>query len=249
MSIISRFGTAVRDRDWGTAVIDVIVVAIGILMALAVDNWNTEREYGAREIQILRRVHEQVHNVEPALSRHYEISRERHDDLVEARRIFYGIKPSRDLSVEECDTLAQSHQLEPGDWRIPAFEELMYSGQLSSLYDSQIRDAGLRFLEYRDIQEPRIAWSGVFRTALPIEFPDLVRVELRATDNPNDTDGLVPGGICDVEGMMANVKFMHAFNENLQYVIQIYRLMGDSLEGLEGLHKLIDKKLNIEHSE
>jgi hypothetical protein len=44
MSINSRIWSAIRARDWGAAVTDIGVVAVGILMALAVDNWHTEQQ-------------------------------------------------------------------------------------------------------------------------------------------------------------------------------------------------------------
>ena len=44
MLITSRFWNAVRTRDWSTAAMDIGVVAVGILMALAVDEWRSDRE-------------------------------------------------------------------------------------------------------------------------------------------------------------------------------------------------------------
>lgn len=53
MSITSRIGKSLRKRDWGASVIDVIVVAIGILMALAFDQYFTERNERETEQQLL----------------------------------------------------------------------------------------------------------------------------------------------------------------------------------------------------
>jgi hypothetical protein len=68
VSIIARFGTALRDRDWGTAVIDIVVVAIGILMALGVDNWRLDRESREKEDAILMRTHHQVAQIETEIA-------------------------------------------------------------------------------------------------------------------------------------------------------------------------------------
>ena len=80
VSITRRFWTAVRNRDWGTAVLDVGVVAIGILMALAVDEWRTEQAALEREEEILTNLHEDIVNREQALEAKIEVATQL-DDL------------------------------------------------------------------------------------------------------------------------------------------------------------------------
>ena len=55
MNTMSRLLWSIRNRDWGSAVIEIFVVAVGILMALAVDNWRTQVEEGKKEHEILKR--------------------------------------------------------------------------------------------------------------------------------------------------------------------------------------------------
>ena len=54
MQITSRFWSAIRNKDWGTAAIDVGVVAVGILMALAVDEWRSDRQAAEEELEYLQ---------------------------------------------------------------------------------------------------------------------------------------------------------------------------------------------------
>lgn len=57
MSILSRLSNAIRKQHWSTAALDVAVVALGILMALAVDAWWGERNARQAEQLLLARLH------------------------------------------------------------------------------------------------------------------------------------------------------------------------------------------------
>lgn len=56
MNIVSRLSSAVRKRDWGAAALETGIVALGILMALAVDAWWEERKALQAEQLLLQRL-------------------------------------------------------------------------------------------------------------------------------------------------------------------------------------------------
>lgn len=249
MSIIAHFGTAIRERDWGTAIVDVLVVAIGILMALGVDSWRLDRESLAKEEAILTRAHHQIVQVENELSEVSETAIQSLDELYDVRRLVFEIPPNRDLSDKECYELLSSHKILLADWTIPAIEELRESGSLSYIADAAIRDAAIQFIKLRDLQTSRSILRNTTAVNLIEKFPRLLLVELVTTDDPNDRDGLVPQPECDLEGMRASDEFSNALHNNVQEKLIITEFVPrEILPALALLHALIDARLGIEHT-
>jgi hypothetical protein len=81
MSITSQIGKSLRNRDWGAAAIDVGVVAIGILMALTVDQLFTERQERATEKQLLSTIVSDLRFSAEDLRRDSEFTLFRHEVL------------------------------------------------------------------------------------------------------------------------------------------------------------------------
>lgn len=54
---ISRLGTRLRTYDWTAAVIELVIVVVGILIALEASNWNQDRVDRARADSYQRRIH------------------------------------------------------------------------------------------------------------------------------------------------------------------------------------------------
>ena len=42
--VLQKLATSLRQHDWGTALIEVLVVVLGIFIGLQVDDWNTARK-------------------------------------------------------------------------------------------------------------------------------------------------------------------------------------------------------------
>ena len=53
----ARLAQRLRDHDWTAAIIELVIVIAGILIALQVSNWNQERSDRARGQVYLRRIH------------------------------------------------------------------------------------------------------------------------------------------------------------------------------------------------
>ena len=54
---ISKLGTRLRTYDWTAAVIELVIVVVGILIALEVSNWNQSRQDLARADGYYRRIY------------------------------------------------------------------------------------------------------------------------------------------------------------------------------------------------
>ena len=100
MSIVTGLSVAVRNRDWGAALIDIGIVAIGILMALAVDNWREDREVRLRELHLIKEARAEASQI--ATEEMRDFWRSRLEKMGVVRRLLLGESPDRELCHEEC---------------------------------------------------------------------------------------------------------------------------------------------------
>ena len=248
MSIISRFGIALRDRDWGTAAIDVCIVAIGILMALTVDDWRSERDRKKREHEAFQRAHQEISHAEGVQSGENPVYLERLDALYEARRLVFEIPPDRSLTRDECESLVQSYLAMIPNYPIAAIRELYASGQNSAVRDPEVVRAAIKVVdEIEHLSSVAKVHSGTIEN-LSREFPDLVSVRMRIADDPDDRDGLVPSGDCDLDGMRLDREFGAALNEVINYQMSVIEPANGYLaRDLKSLHRILDNRLGIKH--
>ena len=248
VSITRRFWTAVRNRDWGTAVLDVGVVAIGILMALAVDEWRTEQAALEREEEILTNLHEDIVDREQALEAKIELRLNWMISLAEMRGSAFGHPPDRMPTDKECNSLGASHVERWTTEGLAAFDELVASGNVSAVRQSEIRSSALQYLALKnriDILRERFELRSVNLTA---RFPELVTIRLEPTNDPNDLDGFVPSLECDLQGMRSNPAFLANLQSNFQgQTAALHTIRFQLLPQLKALHRLIDERLGVDH--
>ena len=209
MRIISRFWSAIRSREWGTAATDVAVVAIGILMALAVDEWRAEREAVQKEWEILQRMHSETVQAISDYTTRQERRLERLDTLYNVRRLVLNMPPDDPLSESGCYELVYSRRLAFADARIPVVEELSATGALSVIQSPELRNAAVDFINIRDRE---FAWATLWfhqMHDLPFLFPDLISIGLKVVDDPEDRDGFGLATVCDLDAMRKNEKFQN----------------------------------------
>jgi hypothetical protein len=248
MSITRRLWTSFRDRDWGMAIVDVGIVAIGILMALGVDEWRTERDAKTAEQQILRRMHVEMVGAINAFYERQERRVERLGNLYDARRLVFSIPPSHDLSDEQCDELFYSSRLAFPEVKIPIIDELAASGTLSIVQDDELRSSILELVDQQAGAASRAAmWSNQMHD-LALLFPDLIQAGLKREDDPSDTDGFDLMLTCDLDGMRGSSQFGNALARNVANTIDVVESITRLIQPkLEQAHAQLDAKLSLAH--
>lgn len=51
--IIRRLSSSLRNQDWATVLIEIVIVVVGVFIGIEVANWNEDREFDARETELL----------------------------------------------------------------------------------------------------------------------------------------------------------------------------------------------------
>ena len=55
--ILHNMATAIRNQNWFVAIVEILIVVIGIFLGLQVDDWNQQRKDRADETRFLHALH------------------------------------------------------------------------------------------------------------------------------------------------------------------------------------------------
>ncbi len=58
--ILDRLAAGLKQRDWGTVVLEVLIVVVGIFIGLQVDDWNQARLDRSDIAEYMERIHEDL---------------------------------------------------------------------------------------------------------------------------------------------------------------------------------------------
>ena len=239
MSIFSRLPKSLRQRDWTAAIIDVVVVVIGILMALALDDWYKKREADAERLELLRLAYAEVRDNEETM-----ISWTRHlqEDLDSMEKILIAIAgpygPGT-LSQEQCESVYTSHVVPISTWILPAVERLVTTQQLNSREDSAVRSAAHEFINAQSYQRDDELRVGLGTVSITDTYPGLISVSLSNEKEARGefVDAKAVRYDCDLPAMRENAEFLDTLTLNYRNLSIL----------TEGAIRLVQKRFNTLH--
>jgi len=212
MSIYSRLPKSIRQRDWMAAIIDIVVVVIGILMALALDDWYTKREADAERLELLRLAYAEVRDNEETM-----ISWTRHlqEELDSMEEILIAIADPHGpgtLSQEQCEAVYTSNVVPISTWILPTVERLVTTQQLNSREDSAVRSAAQEFINAQSYQrddELRVSAGAV---SITDTYAGLISVSLSNEKEARGefVDAKAVRYDCDLPAMREHAEFLDA---------------------------------------
>ena len=191
--ILRRLAEAIREQNWFTVVLEVLIVVVGIFIGLQVDDWNEARKDRALELQYLIRLHQDIQS---------DI-----DNFRELERIF-EIKASiaKDLRDQTVATLLER---EPKDLMrdlvfssyvaLPAiqsatFDELSSTGRLALIQDVTLLGALSNYYTgFQHISAIRTDPVGEYRKILYEALPGELNYEWRLSNSFEDLENLRAG--------------------------------------------------------
>jgi hypothetical protein len=140
--LLRRVSEAVRKQNWFTVLIELVVVVIGIVLALQLDQWKQEHELRQREQAVLARIGEELDAFVAHAERVVALSEHR----VELATLVLNALRERRLDERDRDAFEDGlNALDvvraPG-WTLATVDELISSGELGLVRDAELR-AGL----------------------------------------------------------------------------------------------------------
>ena len=146
--VLARLAEAVRRQDWFTAVVEVAVVVLGVVIGFQVTSWGQARSDRAREQVYLRQLAAELRETDWLIIRADSAAAVRDTATTRLLRASYEPPPPRDsvmIWLYEADYVVS---VEPV---LGTVEALVSTGDLSLIRDDSLRTALTRYL--RDARE------------------------------------------------------------------------------------------------
>lgn len=138
--ILQRVTAGLKKHDWGTVVLEVLIVVVGIFAALQVDDWNQRRKDRVLEQQYLERLHTDAIT---AVERQRE-ARNWNQTRVRTQEIVIGAIRSGALGDDQragfSVGLAHAGSHNPLIWHWGTVEELYSTGNILLINDTGLRN-------------------------------------------------------------------------------------------------------------
>ena len=139
--ILQRLSEAFRNQDWFVAVIEILIVVVGIFLGLQVDDWNQQRQDRADERVFLNRLHNDILLSEELSSRVKERRLFRLQSILTANDVLFGRSNRDQLSDEECIALGSSTYFNMNVSSLTSLEELVGTGRLGIISEPGLRSS------------------------------------------------------------------------------------------------------------
>ena len=143
--ILRRFATVVRNQDWFTVFVEFLLIVVGILVALQIDNWNQLRKDRLDEVYYLNRILDYIDESIAENRKDIEFMRNKVDStLWVAAKLRSGhLEPGEEAGFK-------SKFLEIQNWKTGSFidstiQELQSSGRMSIIQSRELREYLGRF--------------------------------------------------------------------------------------------------------
>ncbi|MFN2373105.1 MAG: DUF6090 family protein [Cyclonatronaceae bacterium] len=204
------------------AIGEILLVVVGILIALQVNNWNEVRKERIQEHILLTRLHAETRTLVALTSDEYRDYRARGEALLSVNIVLFSQEPARPLTVRECEGIAGSHVYRLGSDNLPVLDEMLVTGRFDLLRNitvkEQLRDYLLFRGRDRSIHEERT--SELFR--LHSRWPELISVTRAPMEEGYEGRWTFLSGDdfrwslhCDVEKMRETAGFLNEYVDNL----------------------------------
>lgn len=209
----------VKGQNWFAVALDFFIVVVGILIAFQITNWSEARQNIKAERQILERLHEEVQTAMTTDLTFREAIYDRQlANMETARHVIFDVSERTELTSNECQAIALSHQPLLGPVSIPILNELSATGDIALIRNKEIVRA---ISEVKDASDNAyIFLEGMLsRTViLSRQFPDFITMTLEQDAQvqlQTEIDAYDPFYSCDSEKMRNNPVFRNTAGENI----------------------------------
>jgi len=244
--ILQRLISNVRARDWGTVVVEVVVVVAGIFIGLQADDWNTARQDRKDERSFIAQLHDDIMLAEQLSERVRGRRLESLQLALGAGDVLFGRIDRQVLTDDECRALSGTSAVNIVVADLPSLGELIATGRLDILRDEELRGALLGFEQSKNGLRDLILQQTISSPDLVRLYPDLIEGSASFEPADNEVRGKY---VCDSDGMRANRAFLNDFSRGInQYDAYVRDGLLPWNEQLTRVHSRVDVLLGESHT-
>ena len=245
--ILRRLAGSLRNLEWSLLLVEIAVLAIGVLLGLRVDAWNESRKDRVDEHEFLVGLHGELEAAFDLYETNVLSTKERMANMLRAAEILARQDEADTLSDQECRAIGASAFLVPHTFELTSLEELLATGRFAIIRSAELRFALIKVQQLskktdntlKDLAlTPSILLSG--------KYPDAIQVQ----SNWNSQDNEVRlRWHCDLPAMLQSQGLLNDFAINVDAYDALYR-SGTQAEWnhLQEVHRLVDRLLEIDHA-
>ena len=243
--ILRRLADAIRQQNWFTVVLEILIVVSGIFIGLRVDDWNNLRKDRRDEQHYLNRLHDEILNAEKLSARLLNRRIERQAsvfDLLDA--VLVDVQKSS-LTDSQCYAIGSLHYFNIVVSGLSAAEELTASGRMDILQDRELRAALGALKQAQEATNTYIRIQNLVSINLPNVYPQLISVRAYFDD---DQQEVTTRTHCDLPGMRRDPAFLNDLSTNADvYDAYVRDGLSPWAEQLRLVHQLVDTNLGVRH--
>lgn len=137
--ILNRLSNAIREQNWFTVLLEIIIVVVGIFLGLQVDDWNEQRKYRQEESVYLAKIHADLSAMKTELEDRLEGYEERITIMMRALAALESCDSSADAAADVRFAMERYQNSPPVSYLGATYNEMVASGALARLADEQLK--------------------------------------------------------------------------------------------------------------
>lgn len=139
--ILQRIGNSLRERDWFTVVLEIVIVVVGIFIGLQVDDWNEARKNASQERFYLALIETDITNMLAELSQYNADARGRFDTMSAAVNALAACDTGDEAKAAVKFAL-ENYQIAPPPTYLGAtYDEMVSTGALARIDDINLKQS------------------------------------------------------------------------------------------------------------
>jgi len=162
------------------AIGEIILVVVGILIALQINNWNITRVNKNLEAQYCTRLLEDLKEDKAILEATLNYSNEVRSHAKKAMLLFENSESADKNPVENLIHFYQASQIQNPISAKSTYQELLSSGQINLIQISELKTAIIRYYEYNWAESTTLTLKNTYRSNLRSKMPDGIQHEIRS---------------------------------------------------------------------
>ncbi len=239
--IFRNIALSLRNRNWGTVILEVLILVVGVFVGLQVDDWNNARQDRQDEQLFLVRLHSDILLAEQVSQRVRDRRFENLQFAISAGDVLFERVDRDILTDNECRGVASSSAMNIAVADLPSLSELIATGRLNILRNDDIRNALLSFEQSKNSLNQLMLLQTLKSPDLVVNHPHLIQRESYFEPAENEVRATFA---CDTDGMRTSQAFLNEFSNSLDmYDAYIRDGLAPWSEQMNRIHDLIDAAL------
>jgi len=206
--ILRRVIKHVRGQEWTAVFLDFIIVVVGVFVGLQVQQWNEVRNIKSEEARLVSQLAINIDDASAAKKDWIRSTEAGVDALASAIDFIQNAPEQTVISEEQCGAIWRSHIIVWQPSKLMTFEEILLTGGLGTLSNSQLREALMTFQSEQEVILGYVSYIGRDFVNVVDHYPDIFTRKFNLAEDTNIV-------ICDLEAIRANRKFQNNLLSNL----------------------------------